>query len=274
MPPSPASVRYPDPGAIFASTADAYVRYRPEHPTALIEYVTDLARPGAHYTNAPILDLGCGPGVIALRLAERALPVLAIDPSEEMLDAGRRLATERGIDDVEWTLGDSADVAGLPAVRGAVIADAFHYMDREQTLNDLDTIILPGGFVALVVSHVIGTPKAWWEPILDRLRDRFLGEHRAAGVGVPFHYLTEDHETVLRRSPFARVRVLRVDQPLALTLDEVIGMQATYAFSSPAVLGEQRDAYEQALRKALTVLEPSGRFTATVQAAVIVGQRP
>ncbi|GAA4585256.1 hypothetical protein GCM10023194_27420 [Planotetraspora phitsanulokensis] len=48
----------------------------------------------------------------------------------------------------------------------------------------------------------------------------------------------------------------------------------TYAFFSQAVLGGQVDAWELALRKTLTDIEPSGRLTATVQAAVIVGQRP
>jgi hypothetical protein len=51
-------------------------------------------------------------------------------------------------------------------------------------------------------------------------------------------------------------------------------MQYTYAFSSQAVLGGKTDAWDVALRKTLTGIEPSGRFTATVQAAVIVGQRP
>jgi SAM-dependent methyltransferase len=268
------SVCYPDPGAIFTTTADPYVRYRPDHPAPLIDYVADLARRDAHLATAPVLDLGCGPGLIALRLAERALRVLAVDPNEDMLAAGRRLAVERGIDGIEWRAGSSATVSTLPKVGGVTIGDAFHYMDREQTLADLDAIVLPGGFVAVVVSHAIGTPKPWWEPVLDRLRDRFLGEHRAAGPGVPFRYLREDHESVLRRSPFSRVHVLRVDHRLSLDLDELIGLQSTYAFSSPAVLGEQRDAYEHALRKALTVLEPSGRFTATVQTAVIAALRP
>ncbi|MGV9775078.1 class I SAM-dependent methyltransferase [Streptosporangium sp. NPDC003464] len=265
----PAPVAYPDPGAIFDTTADAYVRFRPEHPAFLIDHVAQAAR--ACGATAPVLDLGCGPGVITRRLAEQGLSMIAIDPNEEMLAAGRQLGAH--LDGIDWRCGDSTTLLDLPRVRGAVIGDAFHYMDRNQVLQDLDDIILPGGFVAVVVSHALGTPKAWWEPILDHIRDQFLGTHRAAGAGVPFQYLFEDHETVMRRSAFSWIRMLRVDYRLDLTIDELIGLQYTYAFSSPAVLGAQREDYEDALRQALRAVQPSERFTVTLQAAVIIGHR-
>ncbi|GII34503.1 hypothetical protein Pmi06nite_79450 [Planotetraspora mira] len=135
--------------------------------------------------------------------------MLAVDPSTEMLQAGRSLGIERGIDGIRWQVGDSTTLASLPATRRVTVGDAFHYMDRDHVLADLDQIVLPGGFVAVLVSRAINTPRAWWEPILDHLRDH-----------------------------------------------------------------GQVDAWEVALRKTLTGIEPSGRFTATVQAAVIVGQCP
>lgn len=264
--------RYPDPGAIFASTANAYVRYRPEHPPVLLDYVVDLAE--SRRSGLPVLDLGCGPGVIALHLAWRGIQVIAVDPSEEMLTAARQAAAERDVDGIEWRIGDSTRLMELPAVGGVAIGDAFHYMDRDQTLRDLDGIVEPGGFVALVVSHAIGTPKPWWETLLDHIRDRYFGPHRLAGPGVLFRYLIEDHETVLRRSAFSRVRVLRADHPVRLTLDELVGLQYTYAFSSPAVLGDRREEYERELRAALGAAEPAELFTATVQAQLIIGERP
>lgn len=259
----PPHICYPDPGAIFMSTADAYVRFRPEHPAILIDHVAKAAQTCG--SDAPVLDLGCGPGAIAVRLAARGMPVIAVEPSEEMLSAGRHRAAKLRVKGIDWRQGDSTALRNLPQVRGVAIGDAFHYMDRDQTLADLNQIVLPGGFVAVVVSHALGTPKAWWEPILDYMRDQFLGPHRAAGQGVPYQYLTEDHETVMRRSAFSRIRTLRADYRVDFSLDELIGPQYTYAFSSPAVLGAKRHEYEEAMREALSAMEPSERSTATLQ---------
>lgn len=270
---APPSVRacYPDPGAIFATTAAAYVQYRPGHPRVLLDYVASLA-PACNGTR-PVLDLGCGPGPIALHLAEHGVTVLAVDPNTDMLAAGQRLAAERGTTQIQWCAADSTRLTELPMVRAVTIGDAFHYMDREQTLTDLDAIVQPGGFLAVLASHALGTPKAWWEPVLDRVRDRHLGTHRRAGPDALFQYLAEDHETVMRRSAFCRLRVLRCDYVVSLTLDELVGLQYTYAFSSLAVLGDRRAAYERDIRAALSAAEPAGQFTATLQAQLIIGQR-
>ncbi len=265
-------VRYPDPGAIFATTAAPYVRYRPGHPRVLLDYVTDLARSCGN--SRPVMDLGCGPGPIALHLAERGIDVIAADPNTDMLTAGQQLAADRRVTRIQWRTADSAQLADMPMVRAVTIGDAFHYMDRDQALTDLDAIVGPGGFVAVLVSHALGTPKPWWETVLDRLRDRHLGTHRHAGPGTLFHYLAEDHETVLRRSGFSRLRVLRCDYAVGLTLEELAGLQYTYAFSSPAVLGNRRERYECDVRAALSAAEPSEWFTATLQAQLIIGERP
>jgi hypothetical protein len=61
---------------------------------------------------------------------------------------------------------------------------------------------------------------------------------------------------------------------MSLTLDELVGLQRTYAYSSPAVLGDIRTAFEADLRAALTAIQPEGPFVANLQAALIIGRRP
>jgi ubiquinone/menaquinone biosynthesis C-methylase UbiE len=100
-------------------------------------------------------------GRVALQLAQRGLPVLAVDPSTEMLQAGRSLGIERGIDGIRWQVGDSTTLASLPATRRVTIGDAFHYMDRDHVLADIDQIVLPGGFVAVLVSRAPGGSRSW-----------------------------------------------------------------------------------------------------------------
>ncbi|MGW0901442.1 class I SAM-dependent methyltransferase, partial [Streptomyces goshikiensis] len=146
--PSP-KTRYASADGIFASCGAPYVAYRRPHPPAVVDYLVNQWGQGSRPS---ILDLGCGPGTLALDLAERGASVTAADVSEEMLAAGRGWAQTRNITSVTWKRADAAEAAALAKdtglFHGVTIADAFHWMDRTQVLAALDQAVRPGGFVA------------------------------------------------------------------------------------------------------------------------------
>ncbi|MBN1173075.1 MAG: class I SAM-dependent methyltransferase [Micromonosporaceae bacterium] len=222
-----------------------------------------------------ILDLGCGPGSVALALAERGRDVIGADASPAMVDAARSAAARRQLlGTVSWLVDDAHRLAKVPPVAGAVIADAFHWFDRAAVLRRLDELVVPGGFVAVIVSFTAGTPKPWWYPLVDRVIDRHLGPMRQAGPGIFYQQPDpRDHERVLRDSAFGRITVTRTDHRIRLTLDQVMAWQYTQAYSSPAVLGDRLPAFGRDVRALLTAAEPSGDFTAVTQPGLIIAYR-
>jgi Methylase involved in ubiquinone/menaquinone biosynthesis len=83
---------------------------------------------------ARVLDLGCGPGQLALALAPHAGEVVAVDPEPEMLRIAAENAAAAGLE-IRFVEGSSADIGpGLDLGPGrfhlAVIGRAFHWMDR------------------------------------------------------------------------------------------------------------------------------------------------
>lgn len=56
----------------------------------------------------PLLDLACGTGRMALRLAEQGYDVTGVDLIPEMVDHAKRKAAERGAS-VEWVVSDARD---------------------------------------------------------------------------------------------------------------------------------------------------------------------
>ena len=68
----------------FRSTVPFYTRYRLTYPKALIDWVIELVglKPGD-----AVLDLGCGPGTLAVPFAEAGMRVTGIDPEPAMLEA-------------------------------------------------------------------------------------------------------------------------------------------------------------------------------------------
>jgi ubiquinone/menaquinone biosynthesis C-methylase UbiE len=268
-------VPYARPGHIFTSCAASYVRFRPRHPARLMQH---LAAEVTSCSGPPtVLDVGCGPGTVSLDLAERGLDVIAVDPSSEMLAAGRESARECGLGAIRWVEADVRHLADpildIAPVAAATIGDAFHWMERSAALDVLDRLVRPDGFVALIGSRAPGSAKPWWDPLLVRLRERYLGSSHWAGPGVDYVEPLGGHEEILRRSSFHEITVVRTDYTLSVTLDQLVGLQLTYAYSSPAVLGEKRAAFEADLRSTLTTVQPNGLFIANLQAALIMGRR-
>ncbi|MYQ48783.1 methyltransferase domain-containing protein [Streptomyces sp. SID4985] len=261
------------PEELFASTAPYYARYRPGYAPEFYELLTERF----HLDGTQrALDLGSGPGILALELAPLLGQVVAVDPEKGMLEEGRRLAAERGITNIDWREGDSTTLPAMSIgpVLLTVMGAAYHWMDREQVPRDLDRIIEPAGAIVLASGGAPGdVAPAPWREVVDRVRTRYLGPERRAGKGT-YSHPKERHQDVLARSPFSQIEIDRWDYTLTRTVDEVIGWVFSLSYSSPAQLGNKKDAFEEDLRKALLDFAPSGRFDETIRTEAVIATRP
>ncbi|MFF3438260.1 class I SAM-dependent methyltransferase [Streptosporangium sp. NPDC002721] len=101
-----------------------------------------------------VLDVGCGEGRNAVRLAQRGARVLAMDVSAAALENGARAWGDAG--GIEWRQGD-ARTAGLePASFDGVLAcSVLHWLEDEAQVADvvarLQAATRPGGVNALLM---------------------------------------------------------------------------------------------------------------------------
>ncbi len=96
------------------------------------------------------LDIGCGPGRVAVALAKRCphLTVYALDPSETMLDIVRRNAIEAGVGDrVVPVQGDACDIPFADHCFDLVLSlHAWHHLpDPLLALKEVRRILNPSG---------------------------------------------------------------------------------------------------------------------------------
>jgi ubiquinone/menaquinone biosynthesis C-methylase UbiE len=140
-----------NPENVFTGTAWYYARFRPPYPDEVIHLLVEKF---GLDKKSRVLDLGCGTGQIALKLAPYIAEVIAVDPQAEMLEEGEAAAKSGGISNIIWLKGESASLTRMATQIGnvhlTVVARALHWMDREQTLADLFRITLPGGGVAVI----------------------------------------------------------------------------------------------------------------------------
>ncbi|MFD5878487.1 class I SAM-dependent methyltransferase [Streptomyces yangpuensis] len=261
-----------DPHA-FVSAESHYARYRPHYPAELYDLlVTRFALDGRQRA----LDLGSGPGTVALDLAPAVKTVIAVDPSAGMLAQGRALADERGVTNIDWKQGSSKALAelGLPALDLVVMAKSFHWMDRSQTLADLDRLCAPGAGVVVLSAGPPGTtPLPGWAKVVADVRAAYLGTVRRAGTGV-YPEPEETFRSTLERSPFSAVEMVPFDQLVVRSPEELIGLQLSNSYSTPAQLGVRRSAFEDDLARALLEYDPAGLYEETIHTEALIAVRP
>jgi len=255
-----------DPPRPFAATA-AYYHFRAPYAPAAIDF---LAETFALDATARVLDLGCGPGTLAVPLAALAGEIIAVDPELRMLDAGRAAAQAAGRDNIHWLRARAEDLpAVIGAVRLATLGQSFHWMDRDAVLAALARIVEPGGGVALV-NPGRRRPQESWEEVADEVVARFLGPRQP----LAYPRAEPEHEPALRRSShFSRFEPHVFATDLTRDVASVIGAVYSLSYAAQPRFGDRAAAFEATLGDALLALNPSGQFQERVETEVIVARR-
>jgi SAM-dependent methyltransferase len=138
---------------------------RPPYAQTAIEFLSHLA------TDRPrrVLDLGCGTGDIARRLAPLVDHVDAVDFSAGMIQTGRLLSGGEA-PNLRWILGAVEDAPLDPPYALSTAGESLHWMDWDVVLPRLAEALSPGGVVAIVGRDWEGPPavRARIRPVLKR----------------------------------------------------------------------------------------------------------
>lgn len=149
----------------FDKIADEYDEALPEHVMAHYldkrsAYLLDLCPSGR------VLDVGCGTGVLAGRLAERGLEVTGLDPSQGMLSvmerehpAVSRVRADGG--SIPFADGDFDMAITVAALHHVAHPDAVH-----RTLVEMMRVVRPGGHV-VVWDHNPRNP--YWKILMAKV---------------------------------------------------------------------------------------------------------
>lgn len=247
--------------SIFHSTAEYYARFRPAYPP---EIMSALASHLRWNETSHLLDLGSGPGCLGIPAASWSGHVTCVDPDPDMIAQGRIHASLVGATNVTWLDGDNDKLPTLELeqVDTVLMGASFHWMNRERTLQYLNTLVKPGGAIVVAGSgSPLGRPSPpWWEEQLTELRCRWLGPSRRAGSGT-YEHPKQRHEEVLKESAFAQVCHRQWTRELSRSLEEIVGLQLSYSYCAPVLFGKQFAAFLAELRETLIACRPEdGRF--------------
>jgi SAM-dependent methyltransferase len=156
---------------------------------------SDPLYPGAlaalHGSSAPVLDLGCGLGLLAhaLRQDGQAMPYRGVDVDARKVARGRRIAAKAGLPDVRFEVVDLALM--LPSHSGSVaILDVMQYLSADAQRGLVDHVVSmlqPGARLVIRTGLGDDSRRGRTTRITDRLANT-IGWMQA----VPRHYPTRE----------------------------------------------------------------------------------
>ncbi|HWS17390.1 MAG TPA: methyltransferase domain-containing protein [Candidatus Elarobacter sp.] len=161
-----------------------------------------------------VLDVACGPGLLACAFARVAKHATGVDMTPAMLEQARKTQQEQGLNNISWQQGDIYSLP-FPEAQFSIVSSRFafhHLQDPMAALKEMKRVCQPGGRIA--VADMAPLPeKAAALNAAEILRDpshvralpveELVGLFEQAGLGTPqiTRYRTEgEMEDLLARS--------------------------------------------------------------------------
>ncbi|MFE2655461.1 class I SAM-dependent methyltransferase [Brevibacterium sp. NPDC059310] len=212
--------------AKFDGLADDYDKHRPRYPADLAEVAFDGLREGAR-----LVDVGSGSGIgLEWALPTLTAPdVVAIEPSGDMIEAGRRKFPM-----VTWLQGRGEDhLPALADVDVVMAAQAYQWFDRPAFLHAAQGALRPGGRVVIIQNNRNHAASAFL--------DAYEGLLEAHSPGYTRDYRTIDIAGELASGldiALPDVVTTVSDWERTMTVDDFVGMSASSTQAQRAVAAQ------------------------------------
>ena len=138
-----------DPRDSFSRVAENYTRSTFHTGVDRLQEVIDLVRP---LRGDLALDVATGTGNTAFALAPLVRRVVGLDLTREMLDQAGRVAKTKGVENVDWVIGDACvlpfpdETFDIYVVRAA----PHHFTDIDAFLDEAYRVLRPGRDAAFI----------------------------------------------------------------------------------------------------------------------------
>jgi SAM-dependent methyltransferase len=254
---------------VFEGTAPYYRRGRRPYAPALSDALAEHVHLNGH---GRLLDVGTGPGTVALHFADLFESVIGLDPDAEMLAEALHAAAEEHVTNASWVQMRAEDLPGsLGSFRVITFAQSFHWMDRPRVASAVRKMLEDVGAVVQVDLRHTNPPDPALpsgrypsipEAAIDELRRKWLGPDRRAGQG--FRNTSPDGEDeVFQTAGFAPEELVVVPDHRILerSAEDVVAWVLSTSSTAPHLFGDDLDDFIRDLRRMLFDVSAEGRFS-------------
>jgi SAM-dependent methyltransferase len=260
---------------LYRGTASYYDRFRVPYPPGLL---ADLTRRSGARRDGRLLDLGCGPGLIAFALHDQFGDVWAVDQEPGMIDLARRKAETAGITSIRFLISAAEELSAAGNSFDLVaIGNAFHRMPRAYVAARVWRWLRPGSFLALLWGGSPWEGPASWQQAMSATMSRWrarAGAEDRIPPGYDEMRRQRPDSSVLRDAGFQLAGSYQFAVSWTWTPEALIGFAYSTSVLSCAVLGDLAAGFEQDVRQEVRAAEPSGVLRQTITFGYELARRP
>jgi len=253
----------------FATTAEFYEQFRPPYPA---EFFRSVAERLSLDKRRALIDLGTGPGVLALGFAPYVGRVVGVDPEPAMLVAASAAEARAGAG-VSFIEGKAED---LPAAIGSfdvvTIGRALHWMDHKALGPVFARLVAPGGAIVICASFSARDGRNAWLEEYDTARRRWSDETLASASRKGEH-AHRNPDAVLGPLGFGVFETVMVEATHEVSAADLARRVLTFSSSSPAAIGDKADAMLTDIEARLLPFARNGMIRETLMSAASVARR-
>ena len=249
----------------FATTVPLYEKLRPPYPAEFFRNVAQRLHLGKEHA---LIDLGTGPGLLALGFAPSVGRIVGVDPEPAMLAATRKAGADAS---KAITLIESRAEA-LPSDVGqfdvVTIGRALHWMDRDALGPLFERLVAPDGTILVCSSSSAADGRNPWLDEYSEARRFWSGSD--SGAGVRYH---RQLGAVFQGTQFHITDKITVETSHRLSVSALARRVLTFSSSSPAVLGNKAEPMLRDVEQRLLPLSCEGSVTEVVVSTAQVANR-
>ena len=153
----------------FSKTAEAFINMQEHSDESAMKLFMNLAELNK---DDNVLDVACGPGIVACAFAKIAKHVTGIDLTPDMINRAQQMQNEKALNNLSWDVGDVYDLPYQDNTFSKVISRyAFHhFINPNLVLNEMIRVSSKNGTVC-VVDVATSPEKNYAYNRVEKLRD-------------------------------------------------------------------------------------------------------
>ncbi len=246
----------------FATTAGTYLQYREPYPPGFFALAAErLAMKG----DERLIDLGTGPGVLALGFQPYVGSILGVDPEPNMLAAARIEAAVAGVALPLIALRTEDLPADIGRFDLVTIGRALHWMDKASTAPVLEHILADGGAILICGASPAKDERNPWHEAFEAVNLAYSSRKETGWAKV--------YASWFDATPFAETEAIEHVFTHTITPEALFERLLTRSSTSVAVLGDRIEACRADLEAALRPFFEGGAREETLVARANVYRR-